>query len=215
MVTRNNVLCRRRRFCFRHPVRGELLFSPHVFLPKMLRFFRGIQKRTERPLAFVGAPVHGDNTSSTIVLLTFFPSFFFTPKLRCGPSSWGYGLPRFCVAPQVGDTDSHTFPWPVELGIRTPTLLRGPVELGIRTTSPLASQGPKRGRNCYVIPAFSGVPNAKRGEKIRGTSSLPSWGPKRGRNCYVTPAFSGVPNAKRGEKIRSGYLTPSFPSDIR
>ena len=63
MVTRNNVLCRRRRFCFRHPVRGEVLFSPHVFIPKMLRFFRGIQKHTKRPPAFVGAPLHGDKTS--------------------------------------------------------------------------------------------------------------------------------------------------------
>ena len=33
--------------------------------------------------------------------------------------------------------------------------------------SPLPSWGPKRGRNCDVIPAFSGVPNAKRGDNIR------------------------------------------------
>ena len=33
--------------------------------------------------------------------------------------------------------------------------------------SPRPSQRPKRGRNCYVTHAFSGVPNAKRGEKIR------------------------------------------------
>ena len=29
----------------------------------------------------------------------------------------------------------------------------------------LTSWEPKRGRKCYVTPAFSGVPNAKRGEK--------------------------------------------------
>ena len=30
-----------------------------------------------------------------------------TPTLLCSPSSLGYRLPRFGVAPQVGDTDSH------------------------------------------------------------------------------------------------------------
>ena len=33
--------------------------------------------------------------------------------------------------------------------------------------SPLPSRGPKREPKCYVIPSFSGVPDAKRGEKIR------------------------------------------------
>ena len=33
--------------------------------------------------------------------------------------------------------------------------------------SPLLSRGPKRGRKCYVTPAFSGVPNTKRGEQNR------------------------------------------------
>ena len=31
--------------------------------------------------------------------------------------------------------------------------------------SPLPSWGPKQGRKCYITPAFSGVPNAKRGEQ--------------------------------------------------
>ena len=39
----------------------------------------------------------------------------------CGPSSWGYGLPHFDVAPRVGDMDSHASVWPLELGIWTPT----------------------------------------------------------------------------------------------
>ena len=76
--------------------------------------------------------------------------------------------------------------------------------------------GPKRGRKCYITPAFSGVPNkweqnqkskprlgvtmmhhaTKRGFKdcpgfLNSTGRL---GPKRGWKCYVTPAFSGVPN---------------------
>ena len=53
-------------------------------------------------------------------------------------------------------------------------------------TSPLPSQGPKRGRNCYVTPAFSGIPNAKRREKIR--------------SGYLTPAFSGA--QKKAEMLR-------------
>ena len=45
--------------------------------------------------------------------------------------------------------------------------------------SPPPSPGPKSGQNCYVTPTFSGVPNAKHGEKIR-------------TGCLI-PAFSGVP----------------------
>ena len=45
-------------------------------------------------------------------------------------------------------------------------------------SSPLPSRGPTSGRNCYVTPAFSGIPNAKRREKIR-------------IGC-LTPAFSGA-----------------------
>ena len=87
--------------------------------------------------------------------------------------------------------------------------------------------GPKRGRQCYITPAFPGVPNkgdkSKRAQKraemlhhpcILGgpqqrrttselaTSTLPSRGPKRGRKCYITPTFSGVPN--KGDKIKAG-----------
>ena len=59
-------------------------------------------------------------------------------------------------------------------------------------------QGPKRGLKCYVTPAFSGIPNAKRGAlKISSSpiqsriksevaaSPLPSRGPKRELNCYA------------------------------
>ena len=44
--------------------------------------------------------------------------------------------------------------------------------------SPLPSWGPRSGRKCYVTPAFSVVPNAKRREKFR--------------SGYLTPAFSGA-----------------------
>ena len=71
-------------------------------------------------------------------------------------------------------------------------------------TSPLPRRRPRGGRNCYVTPAFSGVP--KRGDKIRiSYLTLPCRGPKGGQKGYVTPAFSGVP--KRGDKVRRGYLT--------
>ena len=96
--------------------------------------------------------------------------------------------------------------------------------------SPLPSRGSKRGRKCYVTPAFSGAQKRaemlrhpcilgaqKRAEMLRhpftlgdpqqrgtksevATSPLPSRGPKRGRKCYATLAFSGVPNAKLGSK---------------
>ena len=65
--------------------------------------------------------------------------------------------------------------------------------------SPLLSRGPKRGRKCYLTPAFSGIP------KQRGTKSelaalpLPSRGPKRGRKCYLTPAFSGPESQAQGQ----------------
>ena len=47
--------------------------------------------------------------------------------------------------------------------------------------SPLPSRGPKRGQNCYVPPAFLGVPN--KGDKIT--------------NGCLTPAFSGAPEKAR------------------
>ena len=58
-------------------------------------------------------------------------------------------------------------------------------------TSLLPSRGPKRGRNCYVTPAFSGIP--KIGDIIR--------------SGYITPAFSGVPLVG---KDQSGYMTSVF-----
>ena len=62
-------------------------------------------------------------------------------------------------------------------------------------TSPLPSRGPKRGRKCYITPAFSRIPN--KGEKNQ------NWSPTNGnktRNGYLTPAFSGA--QKRSEMLR-------------
>ena len=78
--------------------------------------------------------------------------------------------------------------------------------------------GAKRGRKCYITPAFSGVPNKReQNQKTkptpgvtmmhhatkRGFKDCPGFlnstgrlGAKRGRKCYITPAFSGVPNKR-------------------
>ena len=57
-------------------------------------------------------------------------------------------------------------------------------------TSPLACLGPKRGRNCYVSAAFSGIPNTKGGQKIR--------------DGYLTRALSGA--KKRAELLCDPYI---------
>ena len=101
--------------------------------------------------------------------------------------------------------------------------------------SPLPSRRPKRKQKCYVTPPFSGIPNAKRGERKNQ-----KWSPTNGNKIIsgcLTPAFSeaqkraemrrhrcilgdpqrqarGTKNQKwsptKGNKIRSGYLTRAF-----
>ena len=61
-------------------------------------------------------------------------------------------------------------------------------------TSPLPSQGPKGGRNCYVTPAFSRVP--QKGDTIR-------------IGC-LTPAFSGARKIEEGSK--SELVASSLPA---
>ena len=50
-------------------------------------------------------------------------------------------------------------------------ILGGPQPLEL-VTSPVPSPGPKRARKYYVTPAISGVPNAKRGNKIRSGTQV-------------------------------------------
>ena len=52
------------------------------------------------------------------------------------------------------------------------------------------------GSNCYVAPAFSGVPKQRGAKSELAASTMPSRGPKRGRKCYTTPVFrhANVPN---------------------
>ena len=69
----------------------------------------------------------------------------------------------------------------------------GPQPRGTKSqvaASPLPSRGPKGGRTCNVTPAFSGVPNTKRGEQNQ------KWSPTKGNKIRIgcpTPAFSGGP----------------------
>ena len=80
---------------------------------------------------------------------------------------------------------------------RHPYILGDPQHRGTKSevaASTLPSQGPKRGPKCYVNPAFSGIPNAKRGEQNQKWS--PTKGNKIRRSC-LTPAFSGA--QKRAE----------------
>ena len=97
----------------------------------------------------------------------------------------------------------------VEL-LRNPCILGHPRQRGTKSevaASPLPSRGPKRGQNCSVTPAFSGVPN--KGDKIRSGYLTPAFsGAQKRANRYITPAFSGFPN--KGVEIRSGCLTPAF-----
>ena len=89
--------------------------------------------------------------------------------------------------------------------------------------SPLPSRGPKRGRKCYVTPAFSGVPNAKCGDNISsGYLTLAFLGARKRAGLLRNP---WVRNVKRGDKISSAtsprlslrpirgqnwYATPAF-----
>ena len=112
------------------------------------------------------------------------------PCLIGGPKVGGNATsPLHCQGSPTKGTKSKRAQKRAEM-LHHPCILGGPQQRGQNQS------GPKRGRKCYITPAFSGVPNAKRGEKIR--------------SGYLTPAFSGVPNTKRGEKIRSGYLTRAF-----
>ena len=92
-------------------------------------------------------------------------------------------------------------------------MLRHPCILGVpqrqargakseRAASPLPSRGPKGGRKCYATLAFSGVPNAKRGEQNQKGLPHPCLlgGPKQSGNATSPLHSLGSPNAKRGEQ---------------
>ena len=85
-------------------------------------------------------------------------------------------------------------------------MLHHPCILGAPRQRKQNQSGPKRGRKCYITPAFSGVTNIW--DKIKE-------GSKEGAKCYITPAFSGSPNKE--DKIKAGpkkgakcYMTPAL-----
>ena len=71
---------------------------------------------------------------------------------------------------------------------------------------------PKRGRKCYVTPASSGVPIAKRWKQNQEWLPHPCLhgGQKERGNAWPPLPPRGSPTPKAGTKIRSGYLTPAF-----
>ena len=117
---------------------------------------------------------------------------------------------------------------PLSLGAFGPLLLGGGVACKSEETPPppmakavanakmsldmpaMPSRWPKRGRNCYLTPAFSGVPDAKRGEKIRvGYLTDVFLGAQKGTELLRNRCVLKVPQSK-GHKIIIGYLTPTI-----
>ena len=114
----------------------------------------------------------------------------------------------------------------------------GPLQRGTKSevaASTLPSRGPKRGQDCSVTPAFSGIPNAKRGEQKKSVvvpnkgEQNQKWlphpcllgGPKEGGNARSPLHSRGSPTPSagskkqkrsptKGNKIRSGCLNPAF-----
>ena len=96
-VAQNNGFCgrhRRWRFCFSLTAGGDFLFSPHVFLLKMLRFFRGFhicQRHVEQFSAH------------------FLPTSDFIPRIECwGLSAGGYTVRSFFLlcCPLLGSSSA-------------------------------------------------------------------------------------------------------------
>ena len=84
-----------------------------------------------------------------------------------------------------------------------PSSLGGPQQRGTKSevaASPLPSQGPKKGRKCYVTRAFSGVPE----KEEQNQKGLPHpcllGGPKVGRNA-TSPRILGGPQ-QRGTQLQ-------------
>ena len=92
----------------------------------------------------------------------------------------------------------------------------GPLQRGTKSevaASTLPSRGPKRGQDCSVTPAFSGIPNAKRGEQKKSVV-VPNKG-EQNQKWLPHPCLLGGP--KEGGNARSplhsrGSPTPSAGS---
>ena len=97
--------------------------------------------------------------------------------------------------------------------LRNRCILREPQQRGIKSevaAPPLASRRPIRGQNCYVNPAFSGIPNAKRGDEIRSGYLIPAFsGAHKRAELLCNACILGDPQ-QRGRK--SEVATPPLPS---
>ena len=90
---------------------------------------------------------------------------------------------------------------------RTPSTGRKPEV----ATSHVRSWGPRTGRMWYVTPAFSGPPNAKRGEKIRVGYRTPAFsGAKRRAEVLRNPCILGGPKPQARGYNENCYLTLTF-----
>ena len=120
-------------------------------------------------------------------------------------------IPTFSGIQKKGEQNHKWLPHscllgnPKEGGNATPPLhSRGSKKRGNKTRRGCLTRslrGRKRGRKCYVTPAFSGVPNANRGEQNQ------KWSPTKGnkiKSGCLTLAFSGT--QKRAEMPCYPYI---------
>ena len=170
--------------------------------------------------------IHGANLIINIMPLAPFRPFAIpNENIRRCPRGQCYVTPAFSGVPNKGEQNQKSTP---TLGV---TMMHHATKRGFKDCPGFLNctgrLGPKRGRKCYVTPAFSGVPNkGEQNQKStptlgvtmmhhatkRGFKDCPGFlnctgrlGPKRGRKCYVTPAFSGVPN--KGEQNQKSKPT--------
>ena len=104
-----------------------------------------------------------------------------------GAHKWAELLPDPCLlgGPQQTGQNQNWLPHPCLLGPR----------------KTLHSWGPTNGRNCYVTPAFSGVPN--KGDKIRSGSHKPAFsGAHKWAELLCKPCILGVPLHSRGSPTK-------------
>ena len=87
----------------------------------------------------------------------------------------------------------------------------GPLQRGTKSevaASTLPSRGPKRGQDCSVTPAFSGIPNAKRGEGKK-SGVVPNKG-EQNQKWLPHPCLLGGP--KEGGNARSPLHSRGSPT---
>ena len=167
----------------------------------------------------VGGPKEGGNATS--------------PLHSRGSPTPSAGSQNSEVAPNKGEQNQKWLPHPYLLGgpkegrnATSPLHSRGspmpsagskirsgPQQRGAKSevaASPLPSWGPKRGQKCYITPAFSEIPNAKRGEQNQKWS--PTKGNTIGSGC-LTPSFLGA--EKRAEMLHFPFNMRGPPHQAR